>query len=124
VFGNHGDLVGDASLEPPGFPTGVEDPGVSHPVEFTLEQNYPNPFNPATTIRYTLMEESQVMLRIFSVAGEEVTMLVSETQSAGTREAGWDARNVASGVYLFQIEVRPASSAGVFTDAKKMLVLK
>ncbi len=101
-------------------PTGVGD---SAPRSFGLEQNYPNPFNPTTTIRYTLMERSDVQLAVFGVDGRLVRVLTSGTEPEGSFEATWDGRDqsgrpVASGVYFYRMK------AGAFVQTKKMVLLK
>lgn len=42
-----------------------------NPTKFSIENNYPNPFNPSTKIRYSLPEQSQVSLTVYSVAGQK-----------------------------------------------------
>ncbi len=41
------------------------------PAGIALFQNYPNPFNPSTSIKYFLIEESNVRLSIFNSLGEK-----------------------------------------------------
>jgi hypothetical protein len=94
------------------------------PTEFALEHNYPNPFNPSTTIKYALPTESKVTLHVFNVLGQEVATLVDLTQAAGYYEAKWDALQSASGVYFFRIDAAPTNGASVFTQVRKMLMLK
>jgi hypothetical protein len=93
------------------------------PQEFALLQNYPNPFNPSTTIRYSLPNRSQVMLKIYDILGREVKTLVDELQEPGNRFVVWNSTNshgqtVGSGVYLYQLH------AGSYSSVKKMLLLK
>ncbi len=71
----------------------------------SLFQNYPNPFNSTTTIRYNLLEPSEVELKIYNILGQEVRTLVNEKQSAGEKKVIWDTRNnlgqmVSSGIYI------------------------
>ena len=81
------------------------------PTDFELSQNFPNPFNPVTSIRYGLPRDESVTLKIFNILGEEVaTLLNDEPQAAGYHVAIWDGRDrqgrqVASGVYVYQIIV-------------------
>jgi flagellar hook assembly protein FlgD len=88
-----------------------------------LEQNYPNPFNPRTTIAFSLDSPAEVTLSIYDVAGRRIRDLVSEKRVPGAYKVEWDGltdrgQPVASGVYFYKLV------AGVFTDTKKMTVLK
>jgi len=98
--------------------TGIDEEDNTLPREFALHQNYPNPFNPATNIHYDLPRESKVSLTIFNVIGQEVTTLVNEVQTAGRYKLRWDARNLASGIYLYRL------IAGEFVQTKKMMIVK
>lgn len=86
--------------------------------EFSLSQNYPNPFNPKTIIRFTLPVASDVSMRVFDLLGREVAVLVSERKNAGTYEVEFDAKDLASGVYLYRLLV------GRFTETRKLLLLR
>ena len=88
------------------------------PREFSLSQNYPNPFNPETTISYALPEPAHVRIDIFNILGQRVTTLVDRDQDAGNCNVVWDARENASGIYLYRIVTRD------FVETKKMLLLK
>jgi len=88
------------------------------PQDFTLEQNYPNPFNPSTRIDYTIAKRSPVSLKVYNVVGQEVETLFSGVQDAGHYEATFDAKTLASGVYIYRLE------AGTTTITKKMMLLK
>jgi len=96
------------------------------PVAYALLQNYPNPFNPSTTIRYDLPASSHVVLKIYSVLGEEVRTLVDEVQEAGYRSLTFDAVGLASGVYFYRIRTRSVVEGewGGFISTKKMMVVK
>jgi hypothetical protein len=88
------------------------------PKYFELYQNYPNPFNPSTKIRFALHRPSFVILKVYSIWGEEVATLVAENFAAGRHEVKWDASGHASGVYLYRLE------AGKFIETKKLALLK
>jgi hypothetical protein len=72
-------------------------------------KNSPNPHNPSTTITYTLTEAAHVRLSIYNLLGQEVAVLFSGGQAAGSHSVRWDgrdglAREVTSGVYLYRLE--------------------
>jgi PQQ-like domain/Secretion system C-terminal sorting domain len=101
--------------------------------KFELQQNYPNPFNPSTTIKYQLSNSGIVTLKVYDILGREVTTLVDEFKSAGSYEtnfsatggsaSGGNAKNLASGVYIYRIT---ATNNGriLFTDSKQMILMK
>ena len=88
------------------------------PSAYKLMQNYPNPFNPSTTISYQIPTTEFVTVKVFDVIGNEITTLVKETKNAGVHEVNFDASNLSSGIFVYKID------AGMFHQAKKMLLLK
>ena len=102
------------------------------PAKTKLLDNHPNPFNPSTTIRYALSEDTHVTLRVYNMLGQLVATLVDELQTTGYKSVVWDGRsnsgaNAASGMYVYRMSVVPHGgdgTAGVFTAAHRMLLLK
>ncbi len=94
------------------------------PTQFYLSQNFPNPFNPSTKITYSLPTESKVELRVYNMLGELITTLVDETNRAGNHTVVWNARNLASGVYLCRITINSISKNQEYSSVKKMVLLK
>ncbi len=101
----------------PDIPTGIEENG-KLPSSFSLEQNYPNPFNPTTVIKYSLPKNANVKLVVFNILGKKVATLVNGKQSAGIHQVQFNASNLPSGVYLYEL------NAGNFTQTKKMILMK
>jgi subtilisin family serine protease len=95
---------------------------VTHPVGFGLMQNYPNPFNPFTTIEYSLPEQAEVKILIYSILGEEVASLVNMTKEAGYHRYYLNADNLPSGTYIYQLKAAGVNST--YIETKKMIVLK
>ncbi|MFC2103058.1 T9SS type A sorting domain-containing protein [Bacteroidota bacterium] len=91
---------------------------VTTPIEYALEQNYPNPFNPATIISYSIPQDGLVTLEVFNLLGEKVASLVNEVKEAGKYEVNFDASNLASGIYVYNLK------ANSFNAVKKMLLMK
>ena len=94
------DLDGTSEYSP------IIEVNVNAPNEYTLYQNYPNPFNPATTIEYSLPENAEVTISIYTAIGELVTTLVNGTVEAGYQKASFNASNLTSGTYIYQIKAR------------------
>jgi hypothetical protein len=92
--------------------------------DYALFQNYPNPFNPSTTIKYSIPRStelhsvSQTTLKVYDILGNEVATLVNEQKSAGSFTIEFDASNLTSGIYLYQLQ------AGSFREIKKMMLIK
>jgi len=86
--------------------------------EFYLAQNYPNPFNPTTSIEYQVASIEKVSIKVYDILGREITTLVNEVKSPGIYEVKFDASNLSSGVYFYQL------NAGSKTATKKLLLLK
>jgi hypothetical protein len=120
--GNNGWIVGFG-----GMILKIEDAGIilSAPaihnepiVSFLLSQNFPNPFNPTTKIKYELPERSFVTIKIYDVLGNEKATLVNDEKPVGVYEIEFDAANLPSGVYFYQLR------AGQFIETKKMILIK
>ncbi|MBU8933895.1 MAG: SBBP repeat-containing protein [candidate division Zixibacteria bacterium] len=95
-----------------------QEPGDIIPKAFLLQQNYPNPFNPTTTISFSVKSKSHVKITVYDVLGRQVVTLVDETLSCGNYNTKFDGANLASGVYLYELE------ADGFTESRKMVLAK
>ena len=73
------------------------------PLEFSLKQNYPNPFNPSTRISWRSPVSSWQTIKIYDVLGNEVATLIDEYKSVGSYEVEFNAANLSSGVYIYQV---------------------
>jgi hypothetical protein len=93
---------------------------------FMLEQNFPNPFNPSTKIKFTIpsviaseaKQSQMVSLKVYDILGNEIATLVNEELSPGEYEVEFNAINLPSGIYFYQL------SSGVFIQTKKMVLMK
>ncbi|HVO75147.1 MAG TPA: T9SS type A sorting domain-containing protein [Ignavibacteriaceae bacterium] len=88
------------------------------PAQFILEQNYPNPFNPSTIIKFSIPEEGNVKLTVFNLLGQRVAELVNSFLKAGPHSYIWNASDMASGIYFYQL------NSGRSSSVKKMILLK
>lgn len=95
---------------------------VGVPGKFALSQNYPNPFNPSTKINYDLPFDSRVAIKIFDITGKEVASVLNQTLTAGYYTANFNASNLASGVYFYQINAEGGNQS--FVKTLKMILIK
>jgi photosystem II stability/assembly factor-like uncharacterized protein len=99
--------------------TSVEEiSGSELPRSFALGQNYPNPFNPSTKIQFSIPQAGFVTLKVYDLLGREVATLVEERLNSGKYETNFNAGTLASGVYIYRLQV----GSDVLT--KKLLLLK
>jgi hypothetical protein len=86
--------------------------------DYQLYQNYPNPFNPTTTIRYSVPKSGVVSLKVYDILGQQVKILFNEFKSIGRYEVDFNSAGLASGVYIYRLQVNG------FNQSKKMIILK
>ncbi len=88
------------------------------PREFSLSQNYPNPFNPSTKIEFSVPSDGRVQLKVYSLTGALVKTIMDEHKAAGYYSIDFNASQVPSGVYFYEL------SGGGHQIVKKMMILK
>lgn len=82
------------------------------PIDLGKSLPYPNPFNPQTHFTVNLQNRQNVRLAIFNIIGQRVAQIVNSDYPAGRHEITWDARDYASGVYFYQLQVGSRTAAG------------
>jgi Concanavalin A-like lectin/glucanases superfamily/Secretion system C-terminal sorting domain len=117
TWSRHGDSNGSIELVPSNI-VSVEQTNQKIPNGDYLSNNYPNPFNPSTIISFLIPELSFVSLKIFNSLGEEIETLVTEELNVGNYKYEWNAKNLTSGIYFYELR------AGKFSQVKKMVLLK
>jgi hypothetical protein len=88
------------------------------PDKFVLLQNYPNPFNPTTTIKFSVLKKTDVVLTVFNSIGEDVVTLINDEKPAGSYEVEFNATGLTSGIYYYKIVTND------FIQTKKMILIK
>ncbi len=69
---------------------------------YTLEQNYPNPFNPSTTISFTMKKSGVATLKVYDMLGRNVFEKQIQASAGGNTEV-FNAQNLTSGIYFYQL---------------------
>ncbi len=88
------------------------------PAGFLLFPAYPNPFNPTTEIGFLLPRVERVSLKVYDISGALVVTLVEGWQKTGRHEITFDAADLASGIYIYNLH------AGSFYSSGKMILMK
>ena len=102
------------------YTTAVEDEiDLNCPTEFNLSQNYPNPFNAITSIKYALPNADHVALKVYNTLGKEIKTLVNQFQTQGNYVIAFDATQLSSGIYLYEL-----NAGNSHVQIKKMILIK
>ncbi|NWF50368.1 MAG: immune inhibitor A [Ignavibacteriaceae bacterium] len=91
---------------------------INSATEFSLTQNHPNPFNPITIISWQSPIGTWQSLKIYDLLGREITTLVNDFRPAGKYELEFNAADLPSGIYFYQLQ------AGDFISTRKMVLMK
>jgi len=98
---------------------------LTQPIKIILNQNYPNPFNPKTTIKYSVPQSSNVVIKVFDMLGNVIETLINEEKPAGSYEVEFNASALTSGIYFYRLQAVPTGrQAGSFVETKKMVLMK
>lgn len=94
------------------------------PDSYELLQNYPNPFNSETIIRFNMPEPGMVKIQLYNILGQRIASLTDSEYPAGYHSLIWDGKDdrgktVASGIYLYSIEVK-----NVYREIKKLTLVR
>ena len=57
-------------------------------------------------------------MKVFDVFGNQITTLIEELKAPGNYDVEFDASNLASGIYFYQLRI------GNYFESKKMILLK
>jgi hypothetical protein len=94
--------------------------------EYKLFQNYPNPFNPGTVISYSLLNNSNVSIKLYDILGKEITTLVNSFQKRGMYNVTLNMNNLnlSSGLYFYTIIANESISNQIFKETRVMNYIK
>jgi hypothetical protein len=93
------------------------------PAGHRLDQNFPNPFNPVTIIPYNLGGNSDMVIDIINVLGQQIKTFKIDGQSSGNHTITWDGitdhgDKAPSGIYFYRMQT------GDFQQTRKMVLVK
>jgi hypothetical protein len=89
------------------------------PAAFALRGAAPNPFGGTATLRYEVPAAARVTIAVYDLLGRRVATLFDGASEAGYHAVSWDARGLASGVYV----VRMHADTG-FAQTQRVTLLR
>lgn len=92
------------------------------PNSLTLLSNYPNPFNTRTIIPFIIEKSGRVKLQLFDTRGQLVRTLLDQNLQPGRHEFLLDSDDLASGVYLYRLNLYNQSGLKASRAAKMVLI--
>ncbi|GAB6282375.1 MAG: hypothetical protein STSR0008_11200 [Ignavibacterium sp.] len=98
--------------------TGIEEIPFQQIKDYALSQNYPNPFNSSTAFYFSIPEESYIEINIYDEKGALVEKLFAGNKSPGQYKLNWETKNLASGIYIYELKTRN------YSLSKKMILMK
>lgn len=108
----------------PSFPKITEPDLSDQETTFNLFANYPNPFNPITKISYSLPEKCDVVLEIYNVLGQKVSVSAFPVNETGIHYFNFDGSTLPSGFYFYRINAKSVESNNKYTAIKRMLLIE
>ncbi|RLC49771.1 MAG: hypothetical protein DRZ79_05425, partial [Candidatus Cloacimonadota bacterium] len=86
--------------------------------------NHPNPFNLATTVKFSIQNDSNIELSIYNIKGQKIKTLAQNEFAKGNYSIVWDGDDekgysANSGIYFYKLNINDKIEA-----VKKCLLLK
>ena len=87
-------------------------------IDYLIYPAYPNPFNSTTNIKYSIPHSGRITLKVFDLMGNKIATLLDRYQAAGSYDIIFQADDLASGIYFYQLKTKD------YVDVKKMILIK
>lgn len=115
------------SIDGTGFMQKYDEPeveSVNLAKNFYMLANYPNPFNPQTHLTFSLPEKSEIYIRVFDISGRLISTLAQGIKDAGDYNVVFNASDLPSGIYITNFKARSMESQKIYSQNRRMLLLK
>lgn len=66
---------------------------------------YPNPASTYTQFSFVLQKKASVLIEIFTLDGQKVTVLIDEEYTAGTHKEHIDVSDLTAGIYFYRVSL-------------------
>jgi hypothetical protein len=73
---------------------------------------------------YDIAKKSYVTLKVFDILGKEIYKLENGLKETGRYSVDFDARGLSSGTYFYKIKAIERNTGKIFSEIKKMVVVK
>jgi hypothetical protein len=93
----------------------IEDNNLSQSISIS---NSPNPFSDGTKIDYTLPDDGQVSIKLYSITGQKISEILSEEEKAGDHILNFKSNNISEGIYYLILQ------SGIETAMAKLVIIK
>jgi hypothetical protein len=98
-------------------PSGINRGAAPHFSTFELSAS-PNPFNPSTEITFSVPSAQRVVIKVFNLRGQQVSVLQDGILTAGTHRVLFDGSHFPAGIYFLRLET------GTHQRTLKLVLLK
>lgn len=88
---------------------GSTEQGYTYAIEWSI---FPNPTSGNVTIKFNQKTATEVTLKIFDLAGQEVATLLTGFQPAGVHQIEWSAEGIPAGVYFYTLRTDEFAGTG------------
>ncbi len=92
--------------------------------EFIIKQIYPNPFNSSATLKFSIPNESIVLIELFDVKGRKIKSLNNKRLSKGNHIFNIKTEFVPSGIYFIKTEILNKKTKNLNVNTQKILLIK
>jgi len=91
---------------------GIEEVNKPQQITDIRVENSPNPFSRITTIHYICLQPAKVTIKVYNLAGQEVTTLRNGIEEIGRHSVTWNANNLSAGVYFYRVIINDNAYTG------------
>jgi hypothetical protein len=78
----------------------------------TLEGAYPNPAATKTSIGFTLNNQAEVIINLYSIFGQEIKLITDQSFNPGKNIVDVDVSNLPEGTYIYSLKAKDFTASG------------
>ena len=88
------------------------------PTVNSLDYTFPTPFNPTTSISFSIPAQSQTLLEVYEINGNQISTLLNQIMNFGHYQIEWNGDSYTGGIYFVKLNI------GEFTQTQKLVLVK